>query len=82
MKSSFGPEFKVTEVPMTGIDPKMLAAQKLPDGLKFEPGRLREVRRRTAVPGRDQRQHDRASPPRAPATGSSPSRWRPRSRSR
>ena len=37
VKSSFGPEFKVTEVPMTGIDPKMLAAQKLPEGLKFDP---------------------------------------------
>lgn len=37
LKSSFGPEFKVTEVPTTGIDPKLLAAQKLPEGLKFEP---------------------------------------------
>ncbi len=37
VKSSFGPEFKVTEVPMTGIDPKMLAAQKLPESLKFDP---------------------------------------------
>ena len=37
VKSSFGPEFTVTEVPMTGIDPKVLAAQKLPEGLKFEP---------------------------------------------
>jgi hypothetical protein len=37
LKSSFGPEFKVTEVPITGIDPKLLAAQKLPEGLKFEP---------------------------------------------
>jgi hypothetical protein len=37
VKSSFGPEFKVTELPMTGIDPKMLAAQKLPEGVKFDP---------------------------------------------
>lgn len=37
LKSSFGPEFTVTEVPTTGIDPKLLAAQKLPEGLKFEP---------------------------------------------
>ena len=37
LKSSFGPEFKVTEVPTTGIDPKLLAAQKLPEGLKFDP---------------------------------------------
>ena len=37
VKSSFGPEFKVTEVPTTGIDPKLLGAQQLPAGLKFEP---------------------------------------------
>ncbi len=39
VKSSFGPEFKVTDVPTTGIDPKLLAAaaQQLPDGLKVDP---------------------------------------------
>jgi hypothetical protein len=37
VKSTFGPQFKVTSVPPTGIDPKLLAAQKLPDGLKFDP---------------------------------------------
>ena len=37
VKSSFGPQFSVTEVPPTGIDPKFLTGQKLPDGLKFEP---------------------------------------------
>jgi hypothetical protein len=37
VKSSFGPQFVVTEVPPTGIDPKFLTGQKLPDGLKFEP---------------------------------------------
>jgi Domain of unknown function (DUF5642) len=37
VKSSFGPDFKVTEVPTTGIDPKLLGAQKLPDGLTFDP---------------------------------------------
>lgn len=37
LKSSFGPEFKVTEVAKTGIDPKLLTGQKLPDGLKFDP---------------------------------------------
>jgi hypothetical protein len=37
LKASFGPEYKVTEVPRTGIDPKLLAGQKLPDGLKFDP---------------------------------------------
>lgn len=37
LKSSFGPEYKFAEVAPTGIDPKLLAGQKLPDGLKFEP---------------------------------------------
>jgi len=37
LKASFGPEYKVTEVPSTGIDPKLLAGQRLPDGLKFDP---------------------------------------------
>jgi hypothetical protein len=37
LKSSFGPQFALTDVPPTGIDPKFLTGQKLPDGLKFEP---------------------------------------------
>lgn len=37
VKGSFGREFAVTEVKPTGIDPKLLAGQKLPEGLKFEP---------------------------------------------
>jgi Domain of unknown function (DUF5642) len=37
LKASFGPDFKVTEVPRTGIDPRLLAGQKLPDGLTFDP---------------------------------------------
>jgi hypothetical protein len=37
VKSAFGPEFKVKDVPKTGIDPKVLAPHKLPPGLTFEP---------------------------------------------
>ena len=37
VKADFGPEFKVSEVAETGIDPKMLAPQKMPPGMKFEP---------------------------------------------
>ncbi len=37
LKSSFGKQFAVTEVPPTGIDPKFLTGQKLPEGLKFQP---------------------------------------------
>lgn len=37
VKSQFGPQFKVTDIPPTGIDPKQLANQKLPDGVAFDP---------------------------------------------
>ena len=37
VKSTFGPQFQVTNVPPTGIDPRLLSLQKLPDGLKFDP---------------------------------------------
>jgi hypothetical protein len=35
--SSFGPGYKVKDVPKTGIDPKVLATHKLPPGLTFDP---------------------------------------------
>lgn len=37
VKASFGPAFRVTEIAPTGIDPKVLAVQKLPDGIVFQP---------------------------------------------
>ena len=37
VKASFGPQFKVTEVTPTGIDPKVLSGQKLPVGMRFDP---------------------------------------------
>ncbi|KHO22778.1 hypothetical protein QQ44_21340 [Mycolicibacterium setense] len=37
VRSTFGPEFKVTDVAPTGIDPKMLAPHKMPPGVKVEP---------------------------------------------
>jgi hypothetical protein len=37
VRASFGPEYHVTNVRPTGIDPKVLTAQKLPEGLKFDP---------------------------------------------
>ncbi len=37
IKASFGPQFSVTEVAPTGIDPRLLSGQKLPDGMKFDP---------------------------------------------
>lgn len=37
LKASFGPQFKVTEIAPAGIDPKVLAGQRLPDGIAFQP---------------------------------------------
>ncbi|GLE53878.1 DUF5642 family protein [Mycobacterium montefiorense] len=37
VKLDFGPEFKVTDVSERAIDPKLLSARKLPEGLKFDP---------------------------------------------
>ncbi len=37
LRSSFGRQFAVTEIEPTGIDPRFLTGQKLPEGLKFEP---------------------------------------------
>ncbi len=37
VKSSFGPQFNVTEVAPTGIDPRLLGPQAMPEGLKFDP---------------------------------------------
>lgn len=37
LKSSFGPEFKVTDITPRAIDPQFFAGRKLPDGLTFDP---------------------------------------------
>ncbi|MGH3676765.1 MAG: DUF5642 family protein [Mycobacterium sp.] len=37
VKSTFGPQFEVSNVAPTGIDPRLLAPQTLPQGMKFEP---------------------------------------------
>ncbi len=37
VKSNFGPDFTVSEVAKTGIDPQVLTGQKLPGGLTFDP---------------------------------------------
>jgi Domain of unknown function (DUF5642) len=37
VKSTFGPTFHVVSLGPSGIDPKMLTSQKLPDGVTFQP---------------------------------------------
>lgn len=43
VKSSFGPEYKVSDISERGIDPKLLAGRKLPDGLTFDPANCAKV---------------------------------------
>lgn len=43
VKSSFGPDFKVDDISERGIDPKLLAGRKLPDGLTFDPANCAKV---------------------------------------
>ena len=50
LKSSFGKQFAVSEVPPTGIDPKFLTGQKLPEGLKFSPANCAQFAAGQLVP--------------------------------
>jgi len=50
VKSTFGPDFKVTTVAPTGIDPRILAPQTLPPGVKFEPSDCAKFATGLAVP--------------------------------
>jgi len=43
VKSSFGPEYQVTDISERAIDPKLLSARKLPDGLTFDPANCAKV---------------------------------------
>ncbi|OBA84181.1 hypothetical protein A9W99_05080 [Mycobacterium sp. 1164966.3] len=43
VKSSFGPQFKILDISERAIDPKLLSARKLPDGLKFDPANCAKV---------------------------------------
>jgi hypothetical protein len=37
VKSSFGPDYQVKDIPKTGVDPRVLSTHKLPPGLRFDP---------------------------------------------
>ncbi len=49
VKSTFGPEFEVTEK-SSGLDPKMLENQKPPEGVKFEPAACAEFASMQTLP--------------------------------
>lgn len=50
VRSSFGPEFQITNIAPRAIDPNMLAARKLPEGLKFQPVNCAALATGPAVP--------------------------------
>ena len=50
VKSTFGPQFQVSEVPPTGVDPRLLAPQALPPGMKFEPAECAKFAAGQSVP--------------------------------
>jgi hypothetical protein len=43
VRSSFGPEYQVSDITQRGIDPKLLSGRKLPDGLTFDPANCAKV---------------------------------------
>lgn len=43
VKSSFGPEFQVADVSQRAIDPQLLSARKLPEGLSFDPANCAKI---------------------------------------
>jgi hypothetical protein len=43
VKSSFGPEYKVSDLTERGVNPELLAGRKLPDGLTFDPAKCAKV---------------------------------------
>jgi hypothetical protein len=50
VKSGFGPEFKVTNVGPTGIDPRLLGPQALPQGMTFDPADCAKAASQQVVP--------------------------------
>lgn len=50
VKSDFGPQFKVTTIAPTGVDPRLLAQQPLPAGVVFDPADCAKVATGLAVP--------------------------------
>jgi hypothetical protein len=50
VKSTFGPEFKVTTVAPTAIDPHLLGPQPLPPGVTFDPADCSKIATASAIP--------------------------------
>lgn len=50
VRSHFGPDFTVTDVGPSGIDPRLFARQELPQGMKFEPPECASLAKQQSVP--------------------------------
>ena len=50
VRSSFGPGFQVSDVGPTGIDPRLLGPQALPQGMRFEPADCASFANQQMVP--------------------------------
>ena len=50
IRSSFGPGFQVSDVGPTGIDPRLLGPQALPQGMRFDPADCASFANRQTVP--------------------------------
>ena len=50
VRSSFGPQFQVSDVGPTGINPRLLGPQTLPPGMKFEPADCASFASQQTVP--------------------------------
>ena len=50
VRSSFGPQFKVTDVGPAGIDPRLLGPQSLPPGMTFDPSDCAKSAAQPTVP--------------------------------
>ena len=77
VKSSFGSEFNVTSIGERAIDPKLLSARKLPEGLTFDPAACAKAAGGPDMPRRTCRATSPRCPRRATVSATSSSRWRP-----
>jgi hypothetical protein len=50
VRSSFGPQYKVSDVGPTGVDPRLLGPQALPAGMKFDPADCAKFAAQQMVP--------------------------------
>ena len=50
LRSSFGPDFQVSDAGPTGIDPRLLGPQSLPQGMKFDPADCASFANQQTVP--------------------------------